>query len=395
MSDKQDVGSQDESRSSTPSVIIRVSQFNLGAAAGVPHFEKDAKAPNLHIMGYDSTEIQEAEIHHTDELISWLERWPVVWLDVDGVEHEPTLNEIVKIFKIHKLAYEDIVHLRQRPKLDSYEDQLFLVCKMFSRADDVDGEQLSIILGTRFVITFQEKQDGDCFAPIRERIRKGGRVRSHGPDYLTYSILDSIIDYYFPLLEVQGDRLMDLEERVMSSPGPDFVHKIHKLKRDLLIFKRSAWPLRDVVHALIRDAPPALVKDEARLYLRDCYDHVVQIVDLIETYREISGGVMDIYLSQTSHEMNNVMRTLTVISTIFIPLTFIAGVYGMNFNTEVSGWNMPELNAKYGYFLTMCAMFMLAMGMLWLFWRKGWLGRHSQRARERRKAKEWERVSGG
>jgi magnesium transporter len=377
----------------SPSMIIRATRFSLGAAPGTPQFERGAKPPSLQVIAYSPAEVQEAVVDHVGALHAYLKAWPVVWLNVEGVDHQQTLEQLVDLFGIHKLAFEDIVHQRQRPKLDNYGDQLFIVCRMFSRVDDVQGEQLSLVLGPNFLVTFQEKRDGDCLDPVRERIRRGGRVRRYGADYLAYSLLDAVIDYYFPLLEAHGDQLCDLEEAVLAAPSQRHVPKIHRLRRDLLIFRRAAWPLREVVHGLIRDAPPDLVTDEARLYLRDCYDHVVQIVDLIETYRELASGLMDIYLSQTSQQMNAVMRTLTVISTIFIPLTFIAGVYGMNFNPDASGWNMPELNAPYGYVVTMALMALMAGGMMWVFWRKGWLGERSQAAMERRRAREDEAAS--
>jgi magnesium transporter len=383
--------SKDEEQSSSASMIIRASRFNLGAAPGTPQFEQGGTPPLMHVIAYSPQGLEEEDIQDVGRLPYYLNAWPVVWLDVEGVDHEETLNQLMELFGIHRLAFEDIVHQRQRPKLDLYGDQLFIVCRMFSRVDDMEGEQLSMVLGPNFLVTFQEKRDGDCLTPVRERIRRNGRIRRLGPDYLAYSLLDGVIDYYFPLLESHGDQLTDLEEDVLAAPMPSMVHKIHRMRRDLLSFRRAAWPLREVVQGLIRDAPGELVAEETRVYLRDCHDHAIQIVDLIETYRELAGGLMDIYLSQTSHQMNEVMRTLTVISTIFIPLTFIAGVYGMNFNSATSAWNMPELNAPYGYVVTMGVMTLMAATMMRVFWRRGWLGARSQSARERRMGRAEER----
>ena len=233
-------------------------------------------------------------------------------------------------------------------------------------------EQFSLFLGPNFVLTFDE-QPGDCFDPVRERVRrKHGRVREAGADYLAYALLDTIVDCYFPLLERYGEQLEDLEETIISQPNHTVVAAIHDIKRDLLSLRRAIWPQRETFNTLLRDKTP-LLTDETRLHLRDCYDHTVQLIDLIETYRELGADLMDIYLSSVSNRTNETMRVLTVIATIFIPLTFIAGVYGMNFNAGTSPWNMPELGWYWGYPLVLGLMAMVAAGQLFFFWRKGWL----------------------
>jgi magnesium transporter len=234
-------------------------------------------------------------------------------------------------------------------------------------------EQFSLFLGKGFVLTFQEGRPGDCFDPVREQIRKGvGRLREAGPDHLAYALLDAVIDAYFPVLEAYGESLEDLEEDLLWDPRRQSVIQIHAIKRDLLTLRRAIWPLRDVIGLLLREEP-AFILPETHPYLRDCYDHIVQIIDLVETYRELTSSMMDVYLSSVSNRMNEIMKVLTVISTIFIPLSFIAGVYGMNFNPQASPLNMPELNWAWGYPLCLGLMGCVAGALVVYFWRRGWL----------------------
>jgi magnesium transporter len=233
-------------------------------------------------------------------------------------------------------------------------------------------DQISLFLGKNYVITFQERH-GDCMGGVRERIRTAERFRSQGPDYLAYSLLDAVIDGYFPALEDMGERLEALEEQVVLAPTDDMVHRIHSMKRELLLIRRSVWPMRDSVNSLLRDPHP-LVRDETKLYIRDCHDHVVQLIDMLETYRELGSDLMDIYLSSLSNRLNAVMKVLTIIATIFMPLSFIASVYGMNFDTS-HPFNMPELRSPYGYIAVWTFMLVTAGVMLYYFKRKGWLSR--------------------
>jgi magnesium transporter len=319
----------------------------------------------------------------------------VRWLDVAGVANGGVIRAVGARFELHPLALGDVVNVSQRPKTEEYEGRLFIVTRMPAvvppqGADDqprrqrrgrslapaptrLATEQVSLCVGPNFLITFQEAP-GDVFEPVRERLRGGGqRLRNSGPDYLAYALLDAVVDSYFPVLEAFGERLEDLEEEVVERPQQAHIAEIHDLKRDLLTVRRAVWPQRDMLAALIRDETP-LVTDETRIFLRDAYDHTVQLIDVIETYREIASGLVDIQLSSASNRMNEVMKVLTIIATIFIPLTFIAGVYGMNFDPEASPWSMPELDWAYGYPATLGVMAVIAAGLLWYFRRRGWLG---------------------
>lgn len=228
-------------------------------------------------------------------------------------------------------------------------------------------------MGKHYLLTIQEEPKRDCFNSVRNRIKcDRGIIRKHGADYLAYSLLDAIVDGFFPVLEKYGERIEDLEEEVIVNPTRSTLQQIYKVRRELLQLRRAIWPQRDVINALIRDSGE-LITDEVRLYLRDCYDHAVQVIDMVETYRELASGLMDVYLSAVSNKMNEIMKVLTVISSIFIPLTFIAGIYGMNFNTEKSPYNMPELNWYWGYPLCLAVMAAIGLGSIFFFWRRGWL----------------------
>src|SRR4030095_7850244 len=245
----------------------------------------------------------------------------------------------------------------------------------------LDTEQLSIFLGRNYVLTFQE-HPGDCFDTVRDRISKaGGRIRNCGPDYLAYALIDAFIDDYFPVLEKYGERLEELEDEVITRADTQVIAQIHQVKRDLLVLRRAIWPLREAVNSLVRDPTP-LISEETRIYLRDCYDHAVQLIDLLENYREIASSLVEVYLSSVSNRLNEIMKVLTIFTVVFIPLNFIASIYGMNFNTESSPWNMPELNWRYGYPFTLGLMAAVALSMLIFFRKKKWIrsGVHGERA---------------
>lgn len=300
---------------------------------------------------------------------------PVLWVNVDGLGDAKVIQELGRIFQLHQLSLEDVANSRNRPKVEVYDGFLFVVVRMFHLLPDhqMEIEQLSLFLGADYVITFQEGIPGDCFEPVRARLRKdGSRLRSGGADFLAYHLIDSVIDGYFPLLERLGERLEDLENVVIDHPSRAVVAQIHDIKRELLLIRRAVWPLREAINSLVREELP-MITPETRIFLRDCYDHCVQIIDLVESYRELGSGLMDVYLSNVSNRMNEVMKVLTIITTIFVPLTFVAGVYGMNFNPEKSPWNMPELNAYWGYPMAMVAMGAIALLELYYFWKKGWL----------------------
>jgi magnesium transporter len=242
----------------------------------------------------------------------------------------------------------------------------------------VETEQVSMFVGKDFLLTFQERT-GDCFTPIRDRLRHGtGRVRQLGPDYLTYALIDAVIDGYYPILEGYGEAIDTLEDEVIERAESEQMHRLHVVKRDLLMLRRAVWPTREMVNGLIRDESP-FIGDVARVYLRDCYDHTIQLMDVVETYREISSSLLDAYLSSMSARLNEIMKVLTIIATIFIPLSFIASVYGMNFDPSVSPWNMPELKFYYGYPFALAIMAAVAGGLLYYFRRRGWMGGRRKR----------------
>jgi len=339
----------------------------------------DLTAPDstIVVMAYGPEGYVEHPVTDLREIPKLMERWPVTWVNVDGVGDAATVEELGQLFGLHKLALEDVTHVHQRAKAEPYGKHYFVVARMASPNRQWQTEQISFFFGEKFVLTFQEGPRGDCLDPVRVRIRAGlGRTRAPRPDYLVYALLDSIVDHYFPLLEDCGERLDALEEAESdpaTPPLPELMSRIHTIKRDLLAARRVIWPLRDALNTLLRDATP-LISDETRLYLRDVHDHAVQIIDLVESYRDISSGITEVYLSSISQRTNEIMKVLTIISTIFIPLTFLAGVYGMNFRTDKSPFNMPELTWYLGYPLCWAVMTAIALVMLGFFWKRGWIG---------------------
>ena len=292
----------------------------------------------------------------------------MTWVDVGGVHKMDILESFGKQFQLHPLLLEDIANTDQRPKLDDYDTYLFLVMKMLSVTDrqDIVVEQVSLVLGRNFVLSFQENGT-DVFTPVRDRLRGGkGRLRQFGADYLLYALVDAIVDQYFVVLEVLGEKIEALQDLVVSDPRPETLHQIHALKRQLLFLRRAVWPLREAMNNFSRSECP-LLQEPTKVFFRDVYDHVVQIVDTIETLREMVSASLDIYLSSISYRLNAVMKVLTIITTIFMPLTFIVGVYGMNFE------HMPELKWEWGYPLVVGVMVSIAMAMLGFFIRKKWI----------------------
>jgi magnesium transporter len=352
-----------------------------GSTPGTFVIDPRAPRPRIRVIAYSLDSITEETVSDLASIRNLLAKWPVVWVNVDGLGDEGIIRELGQIFDLHQLALEDIVNVHQRAKVEQYKNNSFIVARMAEMNERLETEQLSLVLGKNYVLTFQE-QPGDCFDPVRERIhKKGGRIRQAGPDYLAYALLDSFIDHYFPVLEKYGERIEELEDEVVLRPGSRFVSEIHELKRDLLSLRRAAWPLRETLNALVREPSP-FIRDETRIYLRDCYDHLVQIIDLLENYREIAAGIMDVYLSSVSNRLNEIMKVLTIFTTFFIPLNFIAGLYGMNFRTDSSPWNMPELGWHYGYPFALAVMAASGAAMLLYFRRKGWLGSGTNHSRE-------------
>ena len=348
----------------------------IGEVPGTLHVDPEAPSPVIHVIAYGPEDCKEQEITDVGALRDIVHTSPVTWVNVDGLGDAKTLTAIGEIFELHALALEDVVNVPQRPKSEQYGDNLFIVTRMAWLNEQLETEQLSLFLGKDILLTFQERP-GDCLDPVRHRIRKGmGRIRKSPPDYLAYAILDSVIDSYFPLLEKFGERLEELEGQVMARPDAGTVANINQIKRDLLALRRAIWPQREMINALLREEMP-MIGEQTRLYLRDCYDHVTQIIDMVETCREIASGLLDAYQSNISNRMNEIMKVLTIIATIFIPLGFLAGIWGMNFNTEKSFWNMPLLGQPWGYRFALGIMLAIALTMLALFWRRGWLGHSS------------------
>ncbi|MFO5439469.1 MAG: magnesium/cobalt transporter CorA [Dolichospermum sp.] len=347
-----------------------------GTAPGTIIVDENAEEPIIFLIDYNQTDLIRKQISYPEECINYLDTESVSWVDVQGLGNKDILHRLGQSFDLHPLVLEDIVNMVERPKIEDYENQLVIIAHMVvpnNNNGSFYSEQVSLVLGKYYVLTVQEEPEHDCFDGVRMRIDKGkGIIRRQGSDYLAYSLLDAIIDGFFPVLELYGERIDELEEEVIVNPNQKTLQKIYQVRRELLQLRRAIWPQRDAINSLIRDGSE-LISDEVRIYLRDCYDHAVQVMDIVETYRELVAGLMDVYLSAISNKMNEIMKLLTVVSSIFIPLTFIAGVYGMNFNTEKSPHNMPELNWYWGYPLCLGVMALVAISLLYFFWRRGWL----------------------
>jgi len=344
-----------------------------GSTPGLLLADPGAPPPRLSLTGYAPEALEEVPLDDAGGLRARLDRHAVTWVDVQGLGDVELIRQLGEIFGLHSLALEDVLNVHQRPKVEAFDDHLFIVLRMPAQGPGIDTEQVAMFVGERYVLTFQERH-GDCFGAVRERIRRdGSRLRASGTDYLAYALLDAAVDAFFPVLEALGETLGSLEEAV-TGHGPSVpVARIHSLKRDLLALRRTLWPIREMTGALLRD-DSRFISPRTRLYLRDCYDHAVQLMDIVETQREIAASLVDIHLSSVSARMNEVMKVLTVIATIFIPLSFVASVYGMNFDPAASPWNMPELGWYWGYPYALGIMLAVALVLLGYFWRKGWLG---------------------
>jgi magnesium transporter len=344
-----------------------------GTAPGTLIHEPDAAPPVISAIGYGPEGFDEWVVEDPASLAEARGRWPVLWVNVDGVCHAPTLEALGSVFGLHRLALEDVANVPQRPKAEWYDEHLFVVGRMIRLLPALDVEQISMFVAQGYVLTFQERP-GDPLDPVRRRLRvPHGRIRSTGADYLAYAILDAVTDHYFPVLESYGDELESLETCILAGTGRLAMARLHGVKRDLLTLRKSIWPVRDAITALLRD-PGELIGEGTQVYLRDCHDHVVQAADLVETYRDLSSSLTDLYLSSVSFRMNEVMKVLTIFTAVFIPLSFIAGLYGMNFDRSESPLNMPELDWYFGYPFALGLMGVIAAGLLVYFWRRGWIG---------------------
>ena len=346
-----------------------------GTIPGTLNVSGTTASPHLLLIDYTETTALRTWLSTPEACVAHLENDSISWLDVQGLGDVDVLQRLGDIFQLHPLVLEDIVNVPQRPKIEIYGNQLVIITQMvtFVPADRrFVSEQISFVLGERYLLTVQEEPDYDCFESVRSRIQQGkGSIRHLGADYLAYALLDAIVDGFFPVLEAYGQQLEDLEDEVVLHPGQKTLRDIHRLRREMSALRHLIWLQRDTLASLLRDKDD-FISQQLEIYLRDCYDHAVQLLDIVESYREACAGLMDIYLSAVSNRMNEVMKLLTAIATIFIPLTFIAGIYGMNFNPEASPLNMPELNWYWGYPLVWVLMGAIALGLIYFFWRRGW-----------------------
>jgi magnesium transporter len=359
----------------------RAARPRAGEIPGALVASPDATPTQITCITFDGAHFAETDITQVNDIPEKSSH--TLWLDICGLADIETIRAIGDRFGLHPLAVADVVHTHQRPKTEAYPDFILTVLRSPVGGPPFESEQLSFIIGDGFLLTFQERP-GDCFAPVRDRLRQGSpRIRSGGSAYLGYALMDALIDAYFPILERYGDVTEQLEQRVIEAPDPRFVSDIHLLKRELLDVRRALWPQREAINVLLRDDMPVITAD-VRTYLRDCADHSFQLLDMVEIYREVAQGLVDLHLSSVSNRMNEVMKVLTIIATIFIPMTFIAGVYGMNFDTS-QPLNMPELGWRHGYLFALGLMAISAGSMLVMFWRMGWIrlpGRRGPKAGE-------------
>ncbi len=332
--------------------------------------EKQSERTRITLFNYDEQDVEEKEIAAAEECVLFKDQAKVTWINVIGLHQVDVLEKLNECFGLHPLVLEDILNTDQRPKLEDFGDYLYVVLKSLflsgDRGEEVGTEQISLILGSNFVLSFQERE-GTLFDPIRDRLRNGkGRIRKMGADYLVHALLDTIIDHYFVVLEKLGERIEFLEEELVTRTTPVTLREMHHLKREMIFLRKALWPLREVIGSLER-GESSLIKESTVLYLRDIYDHTIQVIDNIETFRDMLSGMLDIYLSSISNRMNEVMKVLTIIATLFIPLTFIVGLYGMNFKY------MPELEWPWGYPLVLVLMLAVSIFMLIYFRRKKWI----------------------
>ena len=333
--------------------------------------------PVITLIEYDRAHLEERTITNKEELIPHLDNQRITWINIDGLGDIDVLRTLGTQFNLHPLALEDVLATGQRPKMEQYDDYLFIIAQMLylNPKKQMCGEQVSMFLGKNFLVTLQEEGDFDVFEPVRARIRAAnGSIRKRGADYLAYALLDSIVDHYYPVLESVGasiDRIEDQLAGLKDSP----VNELHRYKRTLAQIRRFIWPVRDLINSLMHEET-GLVAKGTKVYLRDCYDHTVQLMDLVESYRDVLSGLMELYLSSVGIRTNQIMKVLTVISSIFIPLTFIVGIYGMNFAREADGkklpWNMLELYQPYGYVAVMLFMLGVAIFQICYFRKRGW-----------------------
>lgn len=355
------------------STVFRKRSPAVGSRPGTLSVPMDSVEPKIRLIRYavkPGAPAKDQDIEDVEDLASALASDGVTWIDVQGFGNLETIERIGELFGIHPLALADMVNVPQRPKAEVYGENVLIITRMvgLDSKSEVQMEQVAVLLNKGYVITFQERY-GDILDPLRERIHDStSRMRRHGSDYLMYAIVDTIVDGYYPVIDKLGDHLESLENRVMEDPSTESLVDLNKTKNLLVNLRRAVWPQREAVNSMVRDEN-VLIDDEVRIYLRDTYDHCVQSAEVIEMYREMATGLISIYLSSVANRSNEVMKVLTIMASIFIPLTFMAGIYGMNFEY------MPELKFKWAYPILWCVMGVTGLGMLIYFWRRGWVGK--------------------
>jgi len=351
--------------------LFQKKRDDIGLAPGtlIHVGEKKTEEVTFQVFNYDQNHFQEMKTKAVEDVLSFKNSSSITWINVNGLHQIDILERFGAAFGLHSLILEDILNTTQRPKIEDYEDYLYIVVKMIylpETHEEMMTEQISIILGKGYVLSFQE-EEGDVFEEIRDCIRNNkGLIRKMGADYLAYTLLDVIVDNYFLVIENIGEMLEDVEDELVEHPSPKIIQSIHTLKREMIYFRGSIWPLREVIGSMERRESP-LIQKITTLYLRDVYDHTIQLIETIETDRDLISSILDIYLSSVNNRLNEVMKVLTMIATVFMPLSFIAGVYGMNFRF------MPELNWRWGYPVTALVMGGVAAVMVWFFKNKKWL----------------------
>lgn len=342
----------------------------VGLAPGTLHVkgEPSDQPVRITVFDYDTAHFVEKTVDTIGECFPFRDTETVTWINVDGLGNPKLIEDLGKCFTIHPLILEDIFNTGQRPKMEDLGSYIYLNIKMLTYPEiskAIRSEHISMVIGPNFLLSFQE-DIGDIFDPVRERIRKEGRIRKAGPDYLAYALIDAIVDNYFVVMEKLEEQVEDLEEELVNDPTPESLHKISRLKKDMIFLRKSVWPLRELINNLER-SESLVIKDTTNIYLRDVYDHTIQVIDTLETFRDMVSGMIDIYLSGLSYKMNEIMKVLTLIATIFIPLTFVVGLYGMNFK------HMPEIEWEYGYYAVLTVMIVMVVGMLTYYRKKKWI----------------------
>lgn len=350
---------------------MRVFRRRTSVAASPGTIVSDEKDQSVTIRQtfFNAEKLIEEEVKSINDLIDHRQAEGVLWIDIVGVGNADVIETLGKRFELHPLALEDVVHTHQRSKCDDYGERLYFVVRMLRNEQKLSTEQVSLFLGENFVISIQEKE-GDCFDPVRERIRQRARVRSRKTDYLFYALIDAIIDGYFPRLEEYGLRLEDLEEQIFNNDVN--LEEVYNIRSDLVRIRKYVWQHREALQTLSREEIE-FIDEETKVFIRDCYDHTIQLIDVAESFRDQCTNLRDLHLSEMTARQNEVMKTLTIFATIFMPMSFVAGVYGMNFDHNASEWNMPETAWYYGYPFALGIMAVIGFGLLYLFWRKGWL----------------------